>query len=86
MWSDWSRCLSGIFPVLFLSELQAVYCSSVVVSIVYMQGCMERGLNMELGSEDMRVQLRQWVNISTQFKGIISSVASYRVKLVLRLD
>ena len=59
-----------------------MYCSSV---IVYMQGCMERGLNMELGSEDMRVQLQQWVNISTQFKGINLSVASYRVKLVLRL-
>ena len=52
---------------------------------MYMQGCMERGLNMELGSEDMRVQLQQWVNISTQFKGINSSVASYRFKLVLRL-
>ena len=47
---------------------------------------MERGLNMELGSEDMRVQLQQWVNISTLFKGIICSFiqsqASVEVSLV----
>ena len=31
---------------------------------------MERGLNVELGAKGMRVQLQQWVNISTQFKGM----------------
>ena len=40
-----------------------------------MQGCQERGLNIELGAEDLRVQLQQWVNISTQFKGNASSEA-----------
>jgi len=36
----------------------------------FVQGCMERGLNIEEGVEGMRVQLQQWVNISTQFKGM----------------
>ena len=41
---------------------------------------MERGLNIELGAEDLRVQLQQWVNISTQFKGNDSSAPSYTIK------
>jgi len=40
---------------------------------------MERGLNIELGAEDLRVQLQQWVNISTQFKGNDSSAPSYTI-------